>query len=68
MASQDRHAPLVLSRHTRSRLMQIIRPLPPLRQRMLEDMQIRHDAPHTVDASLRRVAQCAKHCHTSPDR
>ena len=68
MASQYRHAPLVLSQHTRSRLMKIIRPMTPLRQRMLEDMQIRNSSPHTVDASLRRVAQCAKHCHTSPDR
>ena len=48
--------------------MKIIRPMPPLRQRLLEDMQRRHDSPHTGDASLRRVAQCAKHCHTSPDR
>jgi hypothetical protein len=39
MASQYRHATLVLSMDTRSRLMKIIRPMPPLRQRMLEDMQ-----------------------------
>jgi len=48
--------------------MKIIRPMPPLRQRMLEDMQRRHDSPHTVDAYLRSVAQFAKHFHTSPDR
>jgi hypothetical protein len=48
--------------------MKIIRPMPPLRQRMLEDMQRRHDSPHTVDAYLRSVAQFATHFHTSPDR
>src|SRR5229473_6367124 len=68
MASQYRHAMLVLSQHTRSRLMKIIRPMTPLRQRMLEDMQIRNYSPHTIDAYLRFVAQFAKHFHTSPDR
>ena len=48
--------------------MKIIRPMTPLRQRMLEDMQIRNDSPHTIDAYLRSVAQCAKHFHISPDR
>jgi Phage integrase, N-terminal SAM-like domain len=48
--------------------MKIIRPLTPLRQRMLEDMQIRNYSPHTIDGYLRYVAQFAKHCHTSPDR
>ena len=62
------NATLVLSMDTRSRLMKIIRPMPPLRQCMLEDMQRRHDSPHTVDAYLRSVAQFAKHFHTSPDR
>ena len=48
--------------------MKIVRPMTPLRQRMLQDMQIRHDSPHTIDGSLRYVAQFAKHFHTSPDR
>ena len=48
--------------------MKIIRPMSPLRQRMLEDMQIRNYSPRTVDAYLRSVAQFAKHFHTSPDR
>jgi site-specific recombinase XerD len=39
----------------------------PLRQRMLEDMQIRNYSPHTIDGYLRYVAQFAKHFHTSPD-
>jgi len=48
--------------------MKIIRPLTPLRQRMLEDMQIRNYSLHTIDGYLRYVAQFAKHFHTSPDR
>jgi hypothetical protein len=67
-AWQSRDAALVISIHARSRLMKIIRPMTPLRQRMLEDMQIRNDSPHTIDAYLRSVAQFAKHFHTSPDR
>src|SRR3989449_8410863 len=68
MAWPQRHATLVLSQHTRSRLMKIIRPMSPLRQRMLEDLQIRNYSPHTVDAYLRSVAQFAKHFRTAPDR
>jgi len=48
--------------------MKLIRPMTPLRQRMREDMHIRHDSPHTIDGYLRDVAQCAKHFHPSPDR
>ena len=48
--------------------MKINRPMTPLRQRMLEDMQIRNYSPHTIDGYLRYAAQFAKHFHTSPDR
>jgi integrase/recombinase XerD len=48
--------------------MKIIRPMSPLRRRMLEDMQIRNYSPHTIDGYLRYVAQFAKHFDTSPDR
>lgn len=48
--------------------MKIIRPMTPLRQRMLEDMQIRNLSPHTIDGYLRYVAQFANHFKSSPDR
>src|SRR6266446_4445020 len=43
-AWQSHDAALVISRHARSRLMKIIRPMTPLRQRMLEDMHMRNDS------------------------
>jgi integrase/recombinase XerD len=48
--------------------MKIHRPMTPLRQRMLEDMQIRNYSPHTIDGYLRSIAQFAKHFRTAPDR
>lgn len=48
--------------------MKIVRPMTPLRRRMLEDMQIRNYSPHTIDGYLRYVAQFAKHYQTSPDQ
>jgi site-specific recombinase XerD len=48
--------------------MKIIRPMTPLRRRMLEDRPIRNYSPHTIDGYLRYVAQCATHFHISPDR
>ena len=45
--------------------MKIHHPMTPLRQRMLEDMQIRNYSPHTIDGYLRYAAQFAKHFHFS---
>jgi site-specific recombinase XerD len=40
----------------------------PLRQRMLQDMQMRNLSPHTLEAYVRAVARLAAHYKTSPDR
>lgn len=40
----------------------------PLRQRMLEDMQLRNLSPHTQEAYIRAVAQLALHYHKPPDQ
>jgi integrase/recombinase XerD len=39
----------------------------PLRQRVLEDLQIRHYSANTVAAYIRSIAQFAKHFGKSPD-
>lgn len=39
----------------------------PLRQRMLEDLQVRNYAPTTITAYIRNVAEFAKHFDTSPE-
>jgi integrase/recombinase XerD len=39
----------------------------PLRQRMIEDMQVRNLSPHTQDSYVRQVAQFARHFEKSPE-
>lgn len=40
--------------------------MPPLRQRMIEDMPVRNLSPHTQRASLETVARFARHFGQSP--
>src|SRR5262245_3488844 len=42
-------------------------PMTPLRQRMLEDMQLRNYSPLTMHCSLRCVADFARHFGVSPE-
>src|SRR5207244_11902002 len=41
--------------------------MPPLRQSLLEDLQLRNDSAHTMRAYLHCVADFAKHFGTSPE-
>ena len=43
-------------------------PMRPLRQRMIEDMQIRNLALNTQKTYVEQVARFAGHFHASPDR
>jgi len=40
----------------------------PLRQRLIEDLQVRNYSPRTVECYVRHVAEFARHFHTSPDQ
>src|SRR4029450_1457706 len=42
-------------------------PMTPLRQRMVEDMQLRNFSAHTMRAYRHCVAACAQYFHTSPE-
>ena len=39
----------------------------PLRQRMIEDMQVRNLSPHTIDCYVRQVALFARYFNRSPE-
>jgi len=40
----------------------------PLRQRMIEDIQVRNLSPHTQASYLQQVSLFARHFHTPPER
>ena len=44
-----------------------IKPITPLRQRMIDDMRIRNLADNTQSAYLQQVIAYAEHFHRSPD-
>src|SRR5437660_10053843 len=67
VAWPSRDAALVISSHARSPPMKIVRPLTPLRQRMIEDRQIRNYSSHTLYSNLRAEAQSANPFRTDPD-
>ncbi len=47
---------------------QLRQPTTPLRERMRQDLTLRNDSPHTIDAYLQSMIQFAAHFDTSPDR
>src|SRR4029434_4827274 len=64
---RDPHAAIVTIVPRRSPRMQMRRlPMTPLRQRMLEDMQLRNSSPLTMHCYLRCVADFARHFGASP--
>jgi site-specific recombinase XerD len=44
------------------------RSMTPLRQRLIEDIQLRNFSPHTVEAYVRAVAHFARHYRRSPEQ
>lgn len=42
--------------------------MPPLRERMLEDLRLRGLSPKAQEAYVRAVRQLAAHCHKPPDQ
>lgn len=48
--------------------MNIHQPTTPLRQRMVEDLQLRNFSPATIECYVRAVAEFAKHFDTSPEK
>lgn len=48
--------------------MNILHPTTPLRQRMIEDLQLRNFSPVTIECYVRCVVEFAKHFDTSPEK